>query len=92
MDGGELERLWDVLRPRDTSALVSAIVVCVVVQIVVLFLFRALGFFLNLLSWLLGLAISVSIALYILNNGVPEALGGEQIDRLIDDARRWLGI
>lgn len=92
MSGDDLERLWDLLRPQNTNTLVMAIIAGVIIQILVLLLFRLLGFFLNMLSWLLGLVASLAVALYILNHGVPEALGGEHIDRWIDEARRALGI
>ncbi len=92
MSSDDLERFWEVLRPRDTNALVTAIVAGVLVQLLVLLLFRVLGFFLNLLSWLLGMTASLAVALYILNRGVPKEIGGDQINRWIDEARRALGI
>jgi hypothetical protein len=92
LSGDDLERLWEVLRPRDANTLVAAIVAGVVVQILILLLFRVLGFFLNALSWFLGLVASLAVALYILNQGVPEALGGEHVDRWIEEARRSLVI
>jgi uncharacterized protein (DUF983 family) len=88
-----LDRLRDVVHEADTNDWIAAVLVAVVVQFVVLLLMRVFGFFLRMASWLLAFAISVVVALSVLDHrGVPRSIGGRQIDVWIEDARRWLGV
>ncbi|MEA2514791.1 MAG: hypothetical protein QOJ59_4280 [Thermomicrobiales bacterium] len=88
-----LDRIRDVLGHADTNDWIAAIIVGVIVQILVLLVMRVFGFFLRMASWLLASAISIVVALYVLDRrGIPRSIGGRQIDSLIDDARRFIGV
>ncbi len=88
-----LDRIREVLNEADTNDWIAAVIVGALVQILVLFVMRVFGFFLRMASWLLATAISIVVALYILDRrGVPRSIGGRQIDSWIEDARRFLGV
>ena len=88
-----LDRIQDILGQADTNDWIAAIIIGAVVQLLVLLVLRILGFFFRLASWLVASAVGIAVALYILDRqGIPRAIGGGQIDRWIDDVRRWLGI
>lgn len=90
---GVLDRIRDLFTQASANDWIAAIVIGALIQIVVLLVFRVLGFFLRLASWLLALAAGVAAGLYVLHHGgVPTSLGGEHIDRWIEDARRWIGV
>jgi purine-cytosine permease-like protein len=88
-----LDRVRDVLNQADTNDWIAAVIVGALILIVVLVLLRIVGFFFRMASWLVALAAGVAVALSILDRqGVPRSIGGMQIDRWIEDARRWIGV
>jgi hypothetical protein len=88
-----IDRVREVLNDADGNDWIAAVVVGVVVQLIVLLLFRVVGIFFRMASWVIASAISVVAALYILDRqGIPRSIGGRQVDEWIDDARRWIGV
>jgi sugar phosphate permease len=88
-----LDRIREVIQDADTNDWIAAVLAGVIVQVIVLLLFRVIGIFFRMASWVMASAISIVVALYILDRqGIPHAIGGRQVDEWIDDARRWIGI
>ena len=88
-----LDRVQDVLNRADTNDWIAAIIIGVAVQFLVLLVLRILGFVFRLASWFVAAAVGIAVALYFLDrNGLPDAIGGGQLDRWIDGVRQWLGV
>jgi hypothetical protein len=87
-----LDRVRDVLNDADGNDWIAAVIIGAAVQILVLLLFRVLGFFFRMATWFVASLVGVAVALYILDRqGIPGAIGGGQIDQWIDDVRRLIG-
>jgi len=88
-----LDRVRDVLSDADANDWIAAVIIGAAVQILVLLLFRILGFFFRMATWFVASLIGVAVALYILDRkGVPRAIGGQQIDQWFDDVRGYIGV
>jgi hypothetical protein len=88
-----LNRVQDVLSDADANDWLVAVIIGAAVQILVLLLFRILGFFFRMATWFVASLIGVAVTLYILDReGVPRSIGGGQIDRWIDDVRGYIGV
>ncbi len=87
-----LDRVQDLLSDADANDWIAAILIGAAVQILVLLLFRILGFFFRMLTWVVASLIGVAVALYVLDRrGVPRAIGGGRIDQWIDGVRGLIG-
>ena len=87
----ELDRLWEAVRPTDANTLVTAVIAGALVQLLVLLVLRVIGVVLRTLRLLVASAAGVGTALYVLNRGIPRSIGGREIERWLDDARRLIG-
>lgn len=88
-----VDRIRDVLGEADANDWVVAIIIGVLIQLLVLLIFRVVGIFFRMASWVIASVIAVLVALWILDRrGIPESIGGRRIDDWIDDARRAIGI
>jgi hypothetical protein len=87
-----LDRIQDLISDADVNDWIAAIIIGLVVQFLVLLLFRFLGFFVRMATWFIASLIGVGVALFILDRqGVPRSIGGRQIDQWIDDIRGFIG-
>lgn len=88
-----LDRIRDTLSKADTNTWITAVIVAVVVQLLVLLILRVVGIFFRMASWIFASAISVVIAIWILDNrGIPNSIGGKRIEEWIDDIRNAIGV
>lgn len=88
-----LDRVRDVLSDSDGNDWIAAVIIGAAVQILVLLLFRILGFFFRMATWFVASLVGVAVTLYILDRqGVPRTIGGGQIDQWIDDVRGFIGV
>lgn len=88
-----LDRTQELLGEADGTDWIIAIAVGVVIQLIVLLIMRIAGIFFRMASWIIASAISVFVALWILDRrGIPESIGGRRIEDWVDDARRAIGI
>jgi sugar phosphate permease len=88
-----LDRIRDVLGDADANDWVVAIVIGVLIQLMVLLIFRVVGIFFRMASWVMASIVGVLVGLWVLDRrGIPESIGGRRIDEWIDDARRAIGI
>ena len=87
-----LDRIREALGEADTTDWITAIIIGVVVQLVVLVLLKVAGIFFRIASWVFATVISVFVAYSVLDGrGLPESIGGRRIEDWIDDARRAVG-
>ncbi|HEY7032262.1 MAG TPA: hypothetical protein VH482_13070 [Thermomicrobiales bacterium] len=87
------DRVRDAINQANTNDVIAAVIAGALIAIVVLVLLRIVGYFFRMATWIAALAAGVAVAFLILDHrGVPRSIGGAQIDRWIEDGRRWLGV
>jgi hypothetical protein len=88
-----LDRIRDALNQADTNDWIAAVIIAALAMLIVLLVLRIVGFLFRFVRWLLALAAAAAVGLYILDHrGVPSGIGGDQIERWIEHARRYLGV
>jgi len=93
MVNDSLDRIGDLLREADTTDWITAIIIGVLIQLLVLLIMRIAGIFFRMASWVIASAISIFVAVWILDRrGIPESIGGRRIEEWIDDARRAINM
>jgi hypothetical protein len=88
-----LDRIQDAISDARGNDWVVAIGVAILVQIVLLFVFRILGMFLRTATFMLATVVAIVVAVIVLDHhGLPDYLGGDQLNRWIDDLRGRLDV
>lgn len=88
-----LDQIGDITSDASGNDWIQAAAAGAVAIFIVWLILRIVGFFFRRIGCILTLAVGAAVALLVLDRGgLPNFLGGGQLDRWIDDARQSLGV